>query len=256
MLEGAVLRGCSFTECAFVGCNLNRVDLVGSRFTDCTFVDCTALAVTWTRAAPAPLSARPWDFERCRLDLASFQEGALAGSRLVDCSLREADFGGADAQGVDFGGSGLAGAVFVGTDLRAASLLGASGYVFDPSENRVAGCASTGWGPPGCSSRWGSSSSRRRSTFLSRPCSAPVRDVRVDVLVDPRTSRENPRPALSPSRCSTCTHTPVSTSRATRYALAYTVAGRSPRSGRPPASASISSLTRPNSSGQHEHRGS
>ncbi len=149
VLEGAVLRGCSFTECAFVGCNLNRVDLVGSRFTDCTFADCTALAVTWTRAAPAPLSARPWDFERCRLDLASFQEGALAGSRLVDCSLREADFGGADAQGVDIGGSALAGAVFVGTDLRAASLLGASGYVFDPSENRVRGLRVDGVGAAG-----------------------------------------------------------------------------------------------------------
>ncbi len=149
VLEGAVLRGCTFTECVFSACNLNRVDLDGSRFTDCTFVDCTALAVTWTRAAPAPLSARPWDFERCRLDLASFQGASMAGSRLVDCSLREADFGGADAQGVDLGGCGLAGAVFVGTDLRAASLLGATGYVFDPSENRVRGLRVDAFGAAG-----------------------------------------------------------------------------------------------------------
>jgi fluoroquinolone resistance protein len=139
VLEGAVLRDCTFGECVFVGCNLNRVDLSGSRFVDCTFLDCTALAVTWTRAAEAALSARPWDFERCRLDLASFQEAAMAGSRLVDCSLREADFGGADAQRVDFGASELSGAVFVGTDLRGASLLAATGYAFDPSENRVRG---------------------------------------------------------------------------------------------------------------------
>jgi uncharacterized protein YjbI with pentapeptide repeats len=139
VLEGAVLRGCTFRECEFVGCNLNRVDVTGSRFVDCTFVDCTALAVTWSRAAEAALSSRPWDFERCRLDLASFQEAALAGSRLVDCSLREADFGGADAQRVDFGGSLLGGAVFVSTDLREASLLGATGYALDPSENRVRG---------------------------------------------------------------------------------------------------------------------
>jgi fluoroquinolone resistance protein len=139
VLEGAVLRDCTFGDCVFVGCNLNRVDPSGSRFVDCTFVDCTALAVTWTRAAEAALSARPWDFERCRLDLASFQEAAMAGSRLVECSLREADFGGADAQRVDFGGSELAGAVFVGTDLRGASLHGSTGYAFDPSENRVRG---------------------------------------------------------------------------------------------------------------------
>ena len=139
VLEGAVLRGCTFTDCVFTGCNVNRVDLDGTRFVDCRFVDSTALAVTWTRAAPAVLSSRPWDFERCRLDLASFQEAAMAGSRLVDCSLREADFGGADAQRVDFAGSDLSAAVFVGTDLRGASLIGATGYGFDPSQNRVRG---------------------------------------------------------------------------------------------------------------------
>ena len=149
VLEGAVLRGCTFTDCVFVGCNLNRVDLVGSRFTDCTFVDCTALAVTWTRAAQAALSARPWDFERCRLDLASFQEAVMAGSRFVGCSLREADLGGADAQRVDFSGSDLTGAVFVGTDLRGASLLGASGYAFDPSTNRVRGLRVDAFGAAG-----------------------------------------------------------------------------------------------------------
>ncbi|HSF99453.1 MAG TPA: pentapeptide repeat-containing protein, partial [Ornithinibacter sp.] len=58
---------------------------------------------------------------------------------LVDCSLREADFGGADARRVDLGGSDLDGAVFVGTDLRGASLLGATGCRFDPSQNRVRG---------------------------------------------------------------------------------------------------------------------
>ncbi len=139
VLEGAVLRDCTVTECVLTGCNLNRVDLTGSRFVDCTFVECTALAVTWTRAGAAPLSARPWDFERCRLDLASFQEGALADSRFAGCSLREADFGGADCRRVDFGGSELTGAVFVGTDLREASLVDAVGYAFDPSQNRVQG---------------------------------------------------------------------------------------------------------------------
>ena len=139
VLEGAVLRDCTFTDCVFTGCNLNRVDLSGSRFVDCTFVECTALAVIWTRAGEATLSARPWDFERCRLDLASFQEGSIAGARLVGCSMREADLGRADAQRVDFGGSDLSGAVFVGTDLRGASLVGAVGYAFDPSENRVGG---------------------------------------------------------------------------------------------------------------------
>ena len=42
-------------------------------------------------------------------------------------------------QRVDFAGSDLGAAVFVGTDLRGASLVGATGYGFDPSQNRVRG---------------------------------------------------------------------------------------------------------------------
>ena len=139
VLEGAVLRDCTFTDCEFTGCNLNRVDLSGSRFSDCTFVECTALAVIWTRAGEATLSARPWDLERCRLDLASFQEGAIAGSRLVGCSLREADFGGADAQRVDFGGTRPPRRRVRRHRPAGGDLVGAVGYAFDPSQNRVRG---------------------------------------------------------------------------------------------------------------------
>lgn len=139
VLEAAVLRDCTFTDCVFTACNLNRVDLTGSRFSDTTFVDCTALAVAWTRAGAASLSARPWDFTRCRLDLGSFQESSVAGSRFIDCSLREADFAGADAARVEFTGSDLTTALFVATDLRGADLVGASNYAFDPSENTVRG---------------------------------------------------------------------------------------------------------------------
>jgi fluoroquinolone resistance protein len=113
--------------------------LDGSRFTDCRFVDCKALAVSWGRAAPAPLATRPWDFERCRLDLGSFRETEAAGSRFVGCSMREVDLAGADLQRAELTGCDLSAATFAGTDLRGASLLGSSGYALDPAENRVRG---------------------------------------------------------------------------------------------------------------------
>lgn len=139
VLEEAVLRDCVFTDCVFFGCNLSMAVLDGSRFTDCRFVDCKALAVSWGRAAPAPLSTRPWDFERCRLDLGSFRDAEAAGSRFHGCSLREVDLGGADLRRAELTGCDLGSATFAGTDLREASLLGASGYVVDPAENRVRG---------------------------------------------------------------------------------------------------------------------
>jgi fluoroquinolone resistance protein len=139
VLERAVLRDCVFTDCTFTGCNLSMAVLDGSRFTDCRFVDCKALAVTWGRAAPAPLSTRPWDFERCRLDLGSFREAAGAGSRFAECSMREVDLAGADLRRAELTGCDLGSATFADTDLREASLLGSTGYVVDPAENRVRG---------------------------------------------------------------------------------------------------------------------
>ncbi|MGL5817608.1 MAG: pentapeptide repeat-containing protein [Phycicoccus sp.] len=139
VLEKAVLRGCRFTDCVFTGCNLSMADLDGSVFQDCRFLDCKALAVSWARARPSPLSARPWDLERCRLDLGTFRDTDATGSRFSSCSLREVDFAGADLRRADFAGSDLTGATFAGTDLREASLKGAHGYAFDPAENRVRG---------------------------------------------------------------------------------------------------------------------
>jgi uncharacterized protein YjbI with pentapeptide repeats len=139
VLEKAVLRDCTFTDCTFTGCNLSMADLAGTRFSDCRFVDCKALAVQWSRAAPAPLSTRPWDMERCRLDLGSFRDSEAAGSRFVECSLREADLAGADLRRAVLAGCDLSAATFDGTDLREADLVGAYGYVVDPAENRVRG---------------------------------------------------------------------------------------------------------------------
>ncbi|HET7763401.1 MAG TPA: pentapeptide repeat-containing protein [Phycicoccus sp.] len=139
VLEKAVLRGCTFTDCTFTGCNLTMAVLDGSRFQDCRFIDCKALAVAWGSAAPAPLSARPWDMERCRLDLGSFRDAAAPGARLVDCSLREVDLAGADLRRAELTGCDLTAATFAGTDLREASLVGSSGYVLDPADNRVRG---------------------------------------------------------------------------------------------------------------------
>ncbi len=139
VLEQALLRDCVFTDCTFTGCNLSMAVLDGSRFTDCRFVDCKALAVSWARAAPAPLSTRPWDFEHCRLDLGSFRDAEAAGSRFHDCSMREVDLAGADLRRAELTDCDLGAATFAGTDLREASLLGAFGYLVDPGENRVRG---------------------------------------------------------------------------------------------------------------------
>ncbi|MBM6403759.1 pentapeptide repeat-containing protein [Phycicoccus sp. CSK15P-2] len=139
VLEKSVVRECVFTDCTFTGCNLSMADLSGTRFTDCRFVDCKALAVSWGKVAPAPLSTRPWDFERCRLDLGSFRDLEASRARFVDCSMHEVDLAGTDLRESELRGCDLAGATFAATDLRGADLTGSTGYVVDPAENRVRG---------------------------------------------------------------------------------------------------------------------
>ena len=65
-----------------------------------------------------------------------------------------------------------------------------------------------------------------------RTTSGPSHAVAVPTPSTERIRIENPRPAWSPPRCSTCTHTPVATSSATSEAVVWS-----------------------RSSGQHEHRG-
>ncbi len=149
VLEKGILRDCVLTDCSFTGCNLSMVVLDGTRFTDCRFIDCKALAVAWGSAAPTPLSTRPWDFERCRLELGSFRDAPARGSRFADCSMRECDLAGADLRGAELNGCDLGAAIFAGTDLREASLVGSTGYVVDPGTNRVRGLRVDGAGAGG-----------------------------------------------------------------------------------------------------------
>ena len=53
--------------------------------------------------------------------------------------MREVDLAGADLRRTELTDCDLGAATFAGTDLREASLLGSSGYVVDPAENRVRG---------------------------------------------------------------------------------------------------------------------
>ena len=96
------------------------------------------LALPWGSLATGAVFDPP-QFDRCRLDYASFAACDLTRVTFRDCHLVEADLSGARLRQATFAGSDLSGARFGGTDLRDASLVGASGWVLDPRDNLVAG---------------------------------------------------------------------------------------------------------------------
>lgn len=138
-LEGGRFVSCTFTECEFTGANLSRLDLTDSRFIDCRFVGCKVLAVNFALMAVGTVSAEPVVFERCQLDLSSFQGMAASGFVFEGCGLVEVDFAEAVLRRARFAGSRLEGARFVRCDLREADFRGATGYAIDVRENRVQG---------------------------------------------------------------------------------------------------------------------
>lgn len=137
--EGAALRDCTFTECAFVGANLSRLDLTDTRFVDCTFSRCKVLAVNFTVMGVGAISANPVTFEGSQLDYSTFQELDAVGFVFRECSMVEVDFSHAVLRRAVFAGSRLDRARFGGADLRDADLRGATGYAIDVRDTQIKG---------------------------------------------------------------------------------------------------------------------
>ena len=138
-LHKARLRRCAFLDCDFEGVNLSMVDLVDSSFNDCRVTGSKALGVSWCTVRGSALAAVPVRFSRCVLDYGVFNAGEHSGWVFESCSLREADFTGADLRRARLVDCDLAGARFVETDLREATLVDSYNYRFDVRANRTTG---------------------------------------------------------------------------------------------------------------------
>lgn len=139
MLERTTWRRCTFEACTLSGVNLSLCRLFDVRFSECTMTESKAQAVSWTGLRASGLAEHAISFQRCRLDYGSFIGVDLRGTRFVDCSLVDADFGEADCREVEFTGCDLSGARFAGADLRAALFADVRGLALDPRESRTLG---------------------------------------------------------------------------------------------------------------------
>ena len=129
----SVFRNCRFELCGFEKCDLSVMKPLGSCFADVQFQKSKLLGVDWTlTVAPATLS-----FQRCMVNLSTFQRLALPKLQMMECVAREVDFTGANLTKANFTRTDLLGSRFAETNLSGADFSHATNYALDPTINRI-----------------------------------------------------------------------------------------------------------------------
>ncbi len=148
------LQGRVFRDCRFESCDFSEADLRRSRWIDCTFRRCN---LSNANVANAAFKTVHFDtckllgvdfgtcdklllelsFHECDLSYALFSELDQHGFSLTGSRLRDAEFLRCTFPEANFDGSDFSGARIVGCDLRGADFRSATGYAFDPRDNRI-----------------------------------------------------------------------------------------------------------------------
>ncbi len=137
-LYRAGLIGCTFLDCVFTQVDLSLCALTDSRFSGCRFESSKMLGLDWAATSPIAVLDPP-AFVDCRMDDATFGGSDLTGVTFQRCRLTGSDFAETTLRRARLEHCDLSGARFARTDLREASLVGSTGWLIDPRENRVSG---------------------------------------------------------------------------------------------------------------------
>lgn len=152
-IEGAILVGCAFIDCA-----LAEVSFRGTHLSECRFERCDLSLVDLTDAVlqgvvfdSCRLTGNHFDtlktgalgimatFVGCDLSYCSFRSLDLTACSFTDCVAVDAEFVRCELAGVSFEGSDLARCTFHANGLEGADLRGARNYAISPFGNRVKG---------------------------------------------------------------------------------------------------------------------
>lgn len=134
----ADLRGCSFIDCVFEGCDLTMARMAGTSVRGTRFEACRLLGVdvgAW-RSDGLGIEAT---FRDCDLDHLQAHGVDLRACVFEGGHARRSDWRRADLRKIVFEGIDLSGARFARCDLRGSDVRRASGVRIDVTDNRVAG---------------------------------------------------------------------------------------------------------------------
>lgn len=145
--------GCDLEAETFNGLELISTDLSHSKLIDCTFENClvsspllndTVLQASFQNckiqginfflAKRALMSLK---FEGCLITYCSFAELSLPAFRIENCTLEHVDFADAKLVSAKFNGTRFSDCTFKNTDLSKADFRNCTGYVIDPTLNKL-----------------------------------------------------------------------------------------------------------------------
>ncbi|MCG8384667.1 MAG: pentapeptide repeat-containing protein [Cytophagales bacterium] len=128
------LQRVTFVECTFENCDVSMANINGTAFREVRFENCKLLGLRFEHCNEFLFSV---GFNSCQLNLSSFYNLSLKGTRFENCNLSEVDFAGTDLTGAIFNHCDLQNALFDNTILEKADLRTSFGFTIDPEGNRV-----------------------------------------------------------------------------------------------------------------------
>ncbi|HZJ09189.1 MAG TPA: pentapeptide repeat-containing protein [Trueperaceae bacterium] len=137
-LSEASFRGAQLSECRFAGCELTMLDITDAVFQSVEFETCRLTGNDFSSLKLGPMGVMV-KFADCDLSFCSFRKMDLTACAFERCQLLEAEFTRCELEGVTFAGCDLGRCTFNANNLIEADLRGARNYLISPLGNRIRG---------------------------------------------------------------------------------------------------------------------
>lgn len=130
--EKTIFRKCIFTECTFKQCNLSLMKIPVSTLIETQFRNSKMVGINWTTISSKVFSV---EFHECVLNYSIFDSVNLNGTKMLECTVYEADFSNASLKEAVCTDTDFNGSTFSDTNLMKADFRGARNYGMNPTEN-------------------------------------------------------------------------------------------------------------------------
>ena len=128
------LSNVTFTECEFKDCDLSNVNLKHTVFNDMKFSNCKLLGMQFNHCSDFLFSV---EFNECNLNLASFYQMKIKGTKFNSCMLQHVDFTETDLTSSLFNNCDFKAAIFERSILEKSDFRTSFNYVIDPEINKI-----------------------------------------------------------------------------------------------------------------------
>jgi fluoroquinolone resistance protein len=139
--KNSIFNKTNFTDVTFQDCEFQNSELLlchidGTTFDNVLFKSCKLTGINFTESATFGFAP---DFIECLLDSCIFYANTLSNQHFTETTIRNTDFSNCMMKTTEFSNTRFQSCSFLGCNLEKADFRTASGYVIDPSANKLKG---------------------------------------------------------------------------------------------------------------------